>query len=290
MKTNVVAYFPGDTSMIFALAAFLKAGYCLHPAWRMRDLWGIEARKICLLDFDGKEKNFPDLEIFICANAWKIELKTSLHRLYSQEYSNQNNPLAIKLRKIIFTDGSLTKNVTAIKADVPPSEPEMMRYYFALKAARIKAANTEDEGFYTRTLESIAREIASGSSYSDIDLLANFCQRVDMATEAAFEKINTNQDLFNIPGRPVAYGYLSNISPWLDLPVLKLQAQKSFPYLCILQYRKKDRELTWIGTNSVLDLELFFDLPCQGKNELLIEGSHRQVTKLLKSKIIEITT
>ncbi|PKM88519.1 hypothetical protein CVU83_01625 [Candidatus Falkowbacteria bacterium HGW-Falkowbacteria-2] len=313
MKTTV-AYFPGDYTIVYALAACLKAGFELHPASNMHELWDINSRQIVLLDIDSENPAFADFESYREYMRPKIISCLSLADLYeSATQKLNNNKVALQIWKQLIDIDDVFKSIVSLKKGYL-KDITIKRFAYALRSASIKASNTNDQLFYYKTLENIAAEIADLNSNSEIDILAIYCERVNDTTKAAFKRITCNHSIFTIPYREVAYAYLANISPWLDLDELKKMAKEHYPYLSILQYRANDKEYTWIGSKyNQLDIRQFFDLPrkvCEyqyleaeeawiisrdsssptSDDEFIGVGSHRHVSRFLRRKIKELTT
>lgn len=303
---KTVAYFPGDYTIVYALAACLRAGFNLHPAANMQDLWGINTPHIILLDIDNANPAFTDLNTYQELMSTKILGRILLADLRSGNQVLHDNFYTRRIWKHAFDIDDFFESITSSKTD--------SRHARALHAASVKARNTGDPEFYTKTLETIAHEIAGFTKFTEIDLLAIFCERVSETTKATFERISCDHKVFDIPNREVAYAYLANISPWLDLDEIKRMAKERYPYLCILQYRANDQEYTWLATSgSRLNIRQFFDLPSNNiehqfneetetwvtrdtndqataTNEFVGIGSHKYISRYLKNKIKELTT
>ena len=289
MKTTTVIYFPGDDSIIFALAAALEAGYNIHPVIQMDELWDIESEKIILLNIENNKSKFVDLELFLNLQKPRICGTTDLQKLYFAGSENKFNSREIamiwkilKRNKCYINDAILMRAEYSENTDI-----RIQRYASALRASLVKATNTRDMLFYYKTIENIAREIQSKKDNLEIDILARYSWKMNNITNEALERISFDH-MFMIPNRNVAYAYLSNISPWLDIYSLKQQALKKFGYLIILQYRLHNEDYTWIGSEQI-DVRQFFDLPRKGdQHDILLIGGHQYISRLIKKRILDL--
>ncbi|MDP3837026.1 MAG: hypothetical protein Q8Q67_02915 [bacterium] len=312
---KTVAYNPSDYTIVYALAACLRAGFNLHPASNMRELWGINSSQIILLDIDEHNPAFVDLNSYQKIISNKVVSKFLLTDLYSNaNHILRDNIYAHRIWKHLLDIDDVFENIASLKQG-HPKDISIKRYAYALHSASVKANNTDDPLFYYKTLEAIAHEIAGVKSYAEIDLLAIYRERVSETTKTAFGRISCDHKVFSIPYREVAYAYLANVSPWLDLDELKRMTKEYYPYLSILQYRANNREYTWIGSkDNRLDIRQFFDLPeknCEYRfieeeeawiishdangppipnDEFVGTGRHRYVSRFLREKIKELTT
>lgn len=289
MKTTTVIYFPGDDSIIFALAAALEAGYNIHPAIQMNELWDIESEKIILLNIESNETKFVDLGLYLNLQQSRICGTVKLDDLYFAADENKFNSKEISLIwKILKRNKCYINDAILMQAEYSENtDIRIKRYTSALRASLVKATNTRDMLFYYKTLENIAREIQTKRDNLEIDILARYNWKMINATNEALERISFDH-AFMIPNRNVAYAYLSNISPWLDMYNLKQQALEKFGYLIILQYRLHNEDYTWIGSQQI-DVRQFFDLPRKGdQHEILLIGSHQYISRLIKKRILDL--
>jgi len=284
---TVVIFNPGDSSIIFALAACLQTGYKIIPASSMAEIWDNGNRQIVLLDIYPNDPRYQDLDMYLKLQAPKIKFVIGLHDVYHKNANHDDGVLEL-LRHVtpqMLIDANNMKDFNRTNQD-----KIAVRYGQSLKAARVKATNDEDEYFYQQTIVDAAYEIFTKKKNYDIDTLVEAYKKMLNVTLAAKQKIETKDSPFSIPKREVAFGYLDHISPWLDLEKLKKDSLLLFPYLCVIQYKNNGEDYTWIGSDGLLNVRHFINLDGVGpSHQVLLRGSHKQTTQHIRQAIAEIT-
>lgn len=253
----------------------------------MAEIWDNGNKQIILLDIYPNDPRYPDLDTYLKMQATKIKFVVGLHDIYRKNVSQDAGALEL-LRYITpqtLIDANNMKDYNRVNQD-----KIAVRYGQSLKAARVKATNDEDEYIYQQAVVDAAYEIYTKKKNYEIDTLVEAYKKMLNVTLAAKQKVETRDSPFTIPKREVAFGYLDHISPWLDLEKLKKDSLILFPYLVVIQYKYDGEDYTWIGSDQLINVRHFINLAGTGPNhQILLKGSHKQVTQHIRQAIAEIT-
>lgn len=282
MENINVLYDISEDNIIFALAACLREGYQITPIFSTADLWD-HGENLILLNI--LEHTSADIQLFRAMKKLHIkgEIDTrDLNNIYFKT-TYQNHAEILKIVKFMNLPINLMTAQNLGDKAAWTSDQYAGRYGPALKAARVKALNTNDQKFLQTTIFFIAKEIYTHQKDRDIDNLVDWYQKTKKTTAEAWKKIKINTTLFNFPD--IAFAYLDEISPWLDLEAIKKDALASFKVLTVLQYRQDKQEYTWIGSQLPAAQDIFFLKNKGDYFETTITAPHSEVIRNIQLSI-----
>lgn len=283
MEKKIIICNPSDYRILFLLAAAIKAGYQPSYGRQLESLW--EAEEIIFLNIDPKVEPekfglHPDLDIFVQFKAANIKAWLQ----YPGEFDSCNDSVQNILKHF-----PAQTNIDSLDLNNPNKWERNVytaRYGKALYASKVVCLNKGDMTQHQALLIDVAHSLAEKENNLDIDTMLIQYQRVLVTTEHCFNKISKKQDLINLPGKEIAFGYLDNVSNYLDFSALRKKCLNDYPYLTIIQYRQEGKEYTWLLSRQ-LNIKKVFQLPkTESDYEILIEYSHKKMLKHLQ-KLIE---
>jgi uncharacterized pyridoxamine 5'-phosphate oxidase family protein len=294
---KIMIFNPKNYSGLLLAAAALKADYQLISSFRPSLFLESNATEIVLLNIDPK--NITDFTQ--CHADLSLYLKNKIQAIKAFIFSPliEKDVLNLKLDDIIYFHYLISKKLGLTDEDLYNwefSQNSLARYYArALHAARVKSrdANLDEyESLWIEILNDLDERF-HGKKVSQNYLIESYVhhyERVKEVTKQAFKKIKLDETI-KFPYRHVAFAYIDNISQYLDLAQLRKLCLETYPYLCIIQYRENDQELTWFLSNKKLQVSQFFELPKSNHDyEALINFPHNKMLEHIKRVIIEITT
>ncbi|MDD3285807.1 MAG: hypothetical protein PHG95_04235 [Patescibacteria group bacterium] len=288
MAEKIIVFDAHEPSLVCALSYFLEQGYKLEGSpleeiailWDNPDAWLFN---INIMD-SNQETDFYLFEIL------HPHKHISLQNLIDLGEDKNLNPEA----NALLRDWKQQRSLMALAREIREKKTYSdyaIRYMMALTVSRTTKGEKENAEIFIAA----ARELAYKKKNFEITNLANQYPTVAKATENAIQKIKIQPSAFDIPNRQVAYGYLDNVSPMVDLYAIKKEITNKFPYLAVIQYRKNSEEFTCIVSKE-LDLQKIFLLDkneALTKGELtyeaLIKGELTKVNKRFREIISEIT-
>lgn len=288
---------PKNYSGLLLAAAAHKANYQLISSFRPSLFLESNATEIVLLNIDPK--NITDFTQ--CHADLPLYLQNNIQAIKAFIFSPliEQDVLNLKLDDIIYFHYLISKKFGLTDNDLYDwelSQNSLARYYAcALHTARVKSrdANLDEyESLWIEILNDLDERF-HGKKISQNYLIESYVhhyERVKEVTKQAFKKIKLDETI-KFPYRHVAFAYIDNISQYLDLAQLRKLCLETYPYLCIIQYRENDQELTWFLSNKKLQVSQFFELPKSNHDyEALINFPHNKMLEHIKRVIIEITT
>jgi hypothetical protein len=280
---KIIIFNPSDQRIIFLLAAAIKAGYTPTDGYKLEPLW--EAEEIIFLNIDPntgliKLGANPDFDIFIDFKLNNIKAWLNFPgELDSSNPSVQN----------ILKHFSLQMEINSLELNNPMKlleKPDLARYSQALYAAKVVSVNTKNMRRYYDLFINMAHSLAKEQNSLNVDSFQMQYQRVLDSTENCFRRITINQTLIHLPPKEIAFGYLDNVSNYLDFSALRERCLNDYPFLTIIQYRQRGIEYNWLMSKGQLNIQRVFELPKNENNyELLITYPHKKMLLHLKKAI-----
>jgi hypothetical protein len=276
-------YQPSSPGVAFIIAACKISGLTIKPMLKMSDLWDAWAEYDEIVLIHTK----VDISIF---DAWELFLDLAISSIPSymnpldlqaeDEYPQTQTVLEIMKQTGLLKNAQDSQNPEKWKGNKIAA-----RYGKALKTAKIFLDNQDNPTALSRLFEDAAIEILYGKENKEITTFEKSISRCNEALKNALNKINLKN--YNI-----AYAYLDNLSPWLDLSELQKEIFKLHGFLSILQYRKNNKELTWIGSNGKFNINEIFNIKNNKKSPyaILIEGPHQEVQNRIFYQIKQFFT
>jgi len=289
MKKTII-FDPSDQRILFLLVAAIKAGYSPNYPQRLQHLW--EAEEIILLNIDPNEelvklRAHPDFDTFI---SFKLaNIKAFIHfpeKPEQKKFFDRDNPSVQNILKY-FSPQMEIDSLDLIDKKRWAEKPVIARLGQALRAAKVLSVNRDDMTEYQELLINTAKKLANGKKTITIDTFQIQYQRIIDTTEYCFKKVSPEQKLIALPNKEISFGYLDNVSYYLDFSLLREKCLNSYPFLTIIQYRQREREYNWFLSRGQLNLQKVLQLPTSdNKHELLIEYSH-SLMRLHLQKAVE---
>lgn len=274
---------PSDYRILFLLSAAIKAGYTPTYGNKIEPLW--EAEEIIFLNIDPKVEPeklglHPDLDILI---QYKVaNIKAWLQ--YPGELDSSNYFVRNILKYF-----NPQRNIDSLDLNNPDKWERNVyaaRYGKALYASKVVCLNKGDMTQHQALLIDVAHSLARKERNRDIDTLLIQYQRIIQTTEDYFQKISSKQNTLSLPGKEIAFGYLDQVSNYLDFSSLRKKCLSNYPFLTIIQYRQEGKEYTWFLSQKQLNVKIIFQLPSIESNyEVLIEYPHNKMILHLQDSI-----
>lgn len=283
---RMIIYNAYNYGTVFFLAAAKQAGYQPVSASTPSALWASNAEEIILCNVNPKLipvsiQYHPDISLYLRE---KINLITDTIFYPFTEWDQKNLTLNQLMNRVY--NESMRKNDRDIESGNWQRNEEAARYARALKAAMVKGMNTNWE-IYEVIFQEAINEIANNQTSGLIESFYELYDRVQETTDRAIARLELNT-LIHIPKRKIAFGYLDNVSDYLDFSRLRRACLDRYPYLAIIQYRQGGKDLTWLISNKKLEVCQFFRLPQRRKYETIIIAPHKDVLQHLQNVIAEL--
>jgi len=291
-RKSVFLYNHNEANNIFILAIAKKLGFQL---WSLENLWDLintNYSPIFIIS-DKTFLDFPDLLTYLGMPGDKIGGYINVNNIQS----NDPNP-DINLILIYLNRDHMLKNTEDINCIANwERNPLAARYGKALTMARIFIKNQNKpspwkELKWREIINEAITEINEAKQSYDISRYADRYDNYLANLNEAKAKISTKKPPIRLGNKPIAYGYLDNISPWLDLDKLKRDLLVLYPFIVIIQYRQDDNEYTWIASDKILNVNLIFNIKNNNKNpyEATIGYPSNKVIYLLRKRVKRISS
>jgi hypothetical protein len=282
-QKSIFLYDPNELNAIFILAAIKKLGFKIWPINTMQSLWTwlIDGYYPVFIISEKNRQNFPDLKTYLWLSKAKIGGFIDPCNIQKKDVNPDIQLVLTKLKK-----NSMLKNTEDIShPERWEKNPTAFRYGKALRAGKIFLKNKHKPERLIKTIDEAITEINEGKQSYSISLYEeNYDYCLYILTEVK-TKINTNNSPIKFGNKPIAYGYLDNISPWLDLEKLQKDLVILYPFMTIIQYRLDNKEYTWVGS-ATINVNLIFSIKNNDKNPhgATLKGPHDKIINLLKAE------
>ncbi|MBN2884906.1 hypothetical protein JXE04_03200 [Patescibacteria group bacterium] len=265
-----------NPNVVFIMAACKALGLEIKPLLKMSNLWDAwtEYDEMVLIS------SRIDLSIF---EDWFIFLDLAINSIPSSinPLEIQDDDSHVETQKVL----NFMKETGFLKHAQDMQNPEKWkenrlaaRYGKSLAVATTFFENQNNLTGLWQLFEDAAIEILYGKENKEITTFNHSESRCSDALENALKKVNF-ETLPLIANEKVAYAYLDNVSPWLNLRKFQKEVLRLNEVLFVLQYRKNNEELTWIGSNNKLNINKIFGIKNNEESpyEALIKRSHKEL-------------
>ncbi|MCF7860501.1 hypothetical protein K9M09_02675 [Patescibacteria group bacterium] len=282
---SIFLYQATDPSVVFIIAACKYLKRDVQPLVSMPKLWELweSWRQKKDLVFIHSQM---DVDIFY---DWQSFLNIATDAIGSyinprDIQATDSHPETHKVLDFMAESGLLKDAKDSLRPERWEKNKLAERYGKALSAAKIFLENQKKRDNLLQLFENAATEILSGKENFEVTKFAESFVRCVKALNEASAKLSVNEKPFIVAGRKVAYAYLDNLSPWLDLEEFKKRSLNTYPFLTILQYREDNKEYTWMGSKGIININQIFDIKSNNPYRALIQGSYTHTIARLKKE------
>jgi len=286
---SIFLYQTTDPGIVFIIAACHSLGLEIRPLTNMSMLWDLWLQERELVFVHSQmDAGIFDADTFLIIAGYSIGSYIDPLNIQSSDCHHDTQRvldfLAIsgyrKHVQDIANPKSWAKNKIAA------------RYGKALGAAKIFMAAKDKQTSLSQLFENAAMEVLSGKENHNVSMFEQNFEKCETALSNAHAKLKISAKPFNIAKRKIAFAYLSNLSPWLDLERFQEEALSAYPFLVVIQYKKDEEEYTWIASKGKLNVRKIFDIRRDHANQYkaLIRGSHAVMIRLLKEEAREFSS
>lgn len=287
MKNKTVfLYDPNEINSIFLLSVIKKLGFQI---WPIEKLW-----QIIISDYSPifvilgpHHQNLPDIKMYLWILGNKVR---GFINPFNIQKDDANPDIQLVLAEL--ANKSMLKNTEDMSHSENWGKNLMAaRYGMALSAAKISLKNNDKLSRLELLIERAIVEINSGKQDYEISNYEKNYENCVLALIEAKSKIKTDNSPVKLGREEIAYGYIDNISQWLDITKLQQDIITLHPFLSIIQYRNNNKEYTFVGSGTI-NVNLIFDIKNNDKSpySAILQGSHAKIMRMLTMEAKSLST